>query len=1034
MIKWFALHPTAANVLMILIIFLGMTALPNIQRATFPEVQNTDVEITVIYKGATPDEVEDAICRRIEDVLESITDLDEIRCESLEGKATATAVMLEGADMARFLNDINTEIDTIDNFPEQAEKPIIRELARTDAVVSVAITGLDDPVLLKTYAENVKDRLMRYDTIAEVSISGFSQHQIRIEIPAWKLRQFGVSATDIANTIKAQSINRPAGQLKGKDEDILLRFDDQRQTIAQFQRLVVVSNKNGAIIRLGDIATITDRFERDEDKIYFNGQRAAVLNVAKNTSQDILTTFNTVKNFVEQENQNSVSGIKLSLTQDHASVVKERLALLVDNGIQGLIMVFLVLWLFFSFRYSFWVTLGLPVAFLGGLFIMPMLGVTINLLSMVGLLIGIGLLMDDAIVISENIAKRMAQGDPPMPAAYNGAKQVFSGIMASFVTTILMFGSLIFITGDIGQILKVMPIVLIIVLTVSLVEAFLILPNHLGHSLAYMQHSSDSKFRQKFEQGFDKLQNRYFGHILDTAIEYRYLTLGLVLMLVILALAMLAGGKLKVVGFPSTDGDIVEARVLLPQGTPLAKTEQIVAKITQGLQQTNAHFKPLQSDEQDFVKNTTVIYGQNPDAYETGPHVVRIIADLLGADQRNASVDEFRQIWRQNVGQLTDIIAVKYAEPVLGPAGRAIDIRLLGSELATLKSASLELQQWLNAYQGVIDINDDLRPGKRQYQIHLKDIANSLGLNAEDVSAQIQTAYQGKIIDEFPLGAETYEVDLRLVSADRASIEDLEQHTIISPNGDLIPISVVAEMTEVRNWARIHRIDGLRAVTIQGDVQHEFVNAKELIALAEQKIFPVLQEKYPGMVIQVEGEVKEAGGTGRSIFRHLFFGLIGIYIMLTLQFRGYLAPMTVMSVIPTALIGVVFGHLWLNLDLTMPSIIGMAALFGVVVNDSILLVEFIREQRSKGVAVLIAAKQAGRLRFRPILLTSVTTIAGLLPLLTEQSLQAQILIPLATSLAFGLTSATLTALFLVPAIYCILDDFNALGALSGHSE
>ncbi|MDJ0740056.1 MAG: efflux RND transporter permease subunit [Gammaproteobacteria bacterium] len=1027
MIAWFAHHPTAANLLMGALMLLGLVALPGLQRETFPEIENDKVEVRVVYPGATAADVEDAICRRLEDAMESIVDLEEMRCEASEGRGTLTAVKREGSDMARFLDDVKANVDAIDDFPDDAELPVTKELGRTDAVVAIAITGPDDALALKAYAEDVKARLKQQADVAEVTIGGFSERQLRIEVPAQRLRQFGLSAADVADAVQRQSIGTPAGELEGPQEDVLLRFDDQRKDVSGLEDLVVISGTSGASIRLGDIATVSDRFELDESKITFDGKRAAILNVTKTRRQDTLAVYDEVAAFVAAEQTRAPLGIMLDLTQDRSSVVRDRLDMLLRNGVQGLALVFLVLWLFFSMRYSFWVTMGLPVSFLGALFVLPLIGVTINMISMVGLLIGIGLLMDDAIVIAENIASRMAKGNRPMHAAVSGVRQVLPGIASSFATTVLVFGSLAFISGEVGQILRVLPLVLLVVLTVSLFEAFLVLPNHLGHSLNHMTRRPPSRFRTAFEAAFERFRDRRFGPLLDRAVDHRYLTIGIVIMLMLFAIAMPVGGKLKFVGFPAIEGDIVEARVLLPQGTPLARTEAIVARLTDALATTNAHFAPRQPGGQDLVQHVTVIYGENPDAHESGPHVARIVADLLSAEQRDAPLDVFRQTWRDMTGPLADVIALTFTEPVIGPGGRAIDVRLIGPDLDALKQAAYEVTGWLGQYAGVTDLSDDLRPGKREYRLRLKDSAGTLGLDARDVSQQVRAAFQGITIDEFPVGTETYEVDLRLTAGNRGDGGDLDGLSIVGRNGALVPLGVAVDVDETRGWARIHRVDGERAVTVQGDVHSDIANAQELLNLAGRSLFPQLEQKYRGLRVDVQGQSSESAETGRSIVRNVLLGMVGIYILLALQFRGYVAPVTVMSVIPTALIGVVFGHIALGLDLTLPSIVGMASLFGVVVNDSILIVVFIRDACARGVAVVDAAKQAGRARFRPIVLTSITTIAGLTPLLAETSMQAQILIPLAASLAFGLTSATLIAIFLVPAVYAALDDFGALG-------
>jgi multidrug efflux pump subunit AcrB len=500
--------------------------------------------------------------------------------------------------------------------------------------------------------------------------------------------------------------------------------------------------------------------------------------------------------------------------------------------------------------------------------------------------------------------------------------------------------------------------------------------------------------------------------------------------MIIFSVMLPASGKLKFVGFPDTEGDIVEARLLLPQGTPLALTESIVAHIDQAAQNLNQRFSPEQPGAHDLVRNITIIYGQNPDAYETGPHVARIIVDLLKAEIRNTDMDQFRDAWRDEVGGLSDVISLKFTEPSVGPAGRAIEVRLRGLDLHRLKSASQEMLDWFSSYAGVTDVSDDLRPGKRELSLRLKDSAGVLGLSARSVSDQVRSAFQGIKVDEFPVGAETYEVDLRLPATERLSAEDLERLTITGPNGSQIPLPVVAHIDEYRGWARINRVDRQRAVTVYGDVQRDRVNAQELLGLATVELFPLLKDKYPDISIDIEGESESSAETSQSMLRNVIVGMFGVYMLLAFQFRGYLAPITVMTVIPTALIGVMFGHWLLGLDLTMPSIVGMASLFGVVVNDSILLVVFMRDERARGIDVIAAAKHAGRARFRPILLTSITTIAGLMPLILETSLQAQIIIPMAASLAFGLTSATLTGLFLVPCLYCILNDYDMLGEIN----
>jgi HAE1 family hydrophobic/amphiphilic exporter-1 len=1023
-IRWFGLHPTAANLLMIAIATLGLASLQSAQRESLPAIKGDRVSVVVEYRGATPAEVEDAICRRLEDALESTTNLEELRCESVEGKGTATVVMKESATMTRFLDDITAAVDGIDNFPAAAQRPVVSELGRTDAVVSLAITGPANPVTLKAYAEQVKGRLAAVGDIADVTIAGFSDHQLRVEVPLVRLRQYGLSLADVANAFTRNSVGMPVGRLEGELEDILLRFDDRRQSIDTLRGIPLITTPSGATIRLGDIAKFTDRFDRPEKQVMFNGKRAALLNITKTRDQDILKAHAAVVAFVEAERSRAPAGVALVLTQDASSVVQDRLDMLLSNGGQGLILVFAVLWLFFSMRYSFWVTMGLPVSFLGALFVLPLLGVTVNMISMVGLLIGIGLLMDDAIVIAENIAARMARGVRPVEAAVGGTLQVLPGITSSFVTTLLVFGSLAFISGEMGQILRVIPIVLITVLTVSLFEAFLILPNHLAHSLSHMHANEPSRFRASFERGFMAFRERYFGPLLDRAVDYRYATLGIALMLVLVAISVPIAGGLKFVGFPELDGDVIEARVLLPQGSPLHRTESVVAHLQHAIERVNTRFKTEQPDEQDLIRNATIIMGENPDAFEQGPHVARVVIDVLSAEVRATRLDLIKNAWREETGAIADVISIAYTEPATGPGGRAIDVRFTAQSLDSAKLAARDFQAWLSGFAGVMNIADDLRPGKREFRLTLKSSAGALGVDARTVAEEVRAAFQGIELDSFPVGPETFDVNLRLAKEDRAGIDDLERFTVVLANGAQVPLPALANIETGRGWARIHRIDGQRAVSVQADIDGSVANANQLLTLAQNTIFKTISDRYPGVVAGVEGQSAASAETSGSLIHNMALGMIGVYLLLSLQFRGYAVPLTVLVVIPTALIGVVGGHLLQGLDISMPSLVGMASLFGVVVNDAILLVVFIREAADRGVPTVQAAKEAGRARFRPIVLTSVTTIAGLTPLLAETSLQAQILIPLASALAFGLTTATVSALFLVPATYAILDDLN----------
>jgi len=499
MIRFFTKHPTAANLLMIFFLVIGAVSLPTLRRETFPDFSADKVQINVIYPGATAEDVEEAICRRIEDAVDGISYVKEVTAESQESMGSVTVEMQSGGNMATFLTDIKTEVDAITDFPDQAEDPVVKELNRTDAVVSIAVSGPMAETDLKNYCEDLKDRLKQDVGVSLVTVSGFSERQIRIQIPAAILVQYGVSLDDIANVIARQSVDLPAGSIETSDQDILIRFTDERKTPRAFEDLVIYASENGAEIHLGEIARIRDQFELDEDKFLFNGQRAGLLKISKTKVEDSLTVYDAVQAFVDHEQEIAPAGVKLTLTQDTSSIVRDRLQLLVKNGLQGLLLVFLVMWLFFNIRFSFWVTMGLPVSFFGAFFLMPQIDYSLNMLTMVGLLIALGLLMDDAIVLSENVASHLAKGKAALDAVIDGVGEVKNGVIASFTTTICVFGPLAFLQGNIGKVLKVMPVVLIMVMAVSLIEAFWILPNHLAHSMAHHNLNKKGGFRQRFD-------------------------------------------------------------------------------------------------------------------------------------------------------------------------------------------------------------------------------------------------------------------------------------------------------------------------------------------------------------------------------------------------------------------------------------------------------------------------------------------------------------------------------------------------------
>jgi len=1023
LIAFFARHPTAANLLMLGILTLGLSALPNLKRETFPEFTPSKVQVRVAYPGASTADSETALCIPMEEVVDGLINLAKMTCESRENIAILTLEMSETGDMNRFQNDIKSEIDSIDSFPQQVENPVYVELGRTDRLITLALSADIPDFELKVYAETIKSRMKNLPGISMIDIAGFSDQQLRVELSLPLLRQYSLSVNDVVNKIQKQNIRLPSGNIETTDKTTLLRFDQRQVNAETLADLVIGSSYLGGELRLGDIATINERFEKDESKVYFNDKPSALLKVKKNKEQDAIELAKVVYNFVEQEKQRAPEGVELVLTNDTSRVVNDRLTMLTTNSWQGLILVFATMWMFFAWRYSFWVSMGLPVSFLGAFWLMIQLGISINMISLVALLMAIGILMDDAIVLAESVAAHVENGLKEDIAVINGVMLVAPGVTSSFLTTACIFSGIAFISGDIGQVMKVLPIVLLAVLIVSLIEAFLILPNHLLHSLKSGNASKSSDFKEKFRVKFEQFRSDQLVRWLEKAVTFRYFSIGATIALFILSFSLFTSGFLKFIAFPNPEGNIAEMRLLMPQGTSIHKTESYVEEAIKKLHQINEQLTPEQPNNQPLIKNTTIEF-INLEASEEGTHLATIRVDLLNTETRTTSLFEFNQLWRESVGQIPGAISITFKEPSFGPAGRPFEILLHGNDLDILSQASVEIQRELNKFEGVFDVMDDLRPGKEEWSIKLQPGVLAFNIDGAMIANQLRAAYFGEIADEFQRGNDTIEIDVRVRQSDKESIQQLKNFPIVLPDGTQIPLSAVVELTPQRGFARISRIDGKRTVTVMGDIDPERANTQEIVGVLQSGIMLELLEKYPELSISYEGEVKQGGETSSSIFEKFVLGLLGVFIILSFQFRSYFEPIMVMLAIPLALIGAMWGHLLLGYDFTIPSLIGFVSLAGIVVNDSILLVSYIKKHQSDGVAVYQSAINAARDRFRAVFITSVTTVAGTLPLLLESSLQAQVLQPMIVSLVFGIISSTILILFFLPGIYCILSDWG----------
>ncbi len=1023
MIRWFAAHPTAANLLLVLILAVGAMAAPTLKRETFPDFRPVEAEIRVEYRGATAEEVEDAICRRIWDAVESVENLDELSCTAQNNIARATAKMLPSGESSRFINDLRTEVTAIDDFPAAADPAVVRELHRTDIVTSIAVAGDLPAAHLERYAAELQDRVSALPGVAKVTLSGFGVRQFRITVPRAVMEQHGLTVSGLAAQIGAQSVDRPLGSLDTEEREISLRFTDERRSAAGLAALVVLSKPNGAELTLGQIATISERYTPDEELAYLDGQRAVFLQVDKALSADALTVFDHVDDLVAAEDAVLPDTLRVEIARDMTSIVRERLAMLVQNGAIGLLLVIAVMSMFFRPGFAIWAAMGLPVAFLGAFAAMALQGLSLNMMTLVALLMAIGIVMDDSIVITDAIAEAHSDGASRMDAAIKGTLAVMPGVLSSFATTIAVFGPLAFLAGELGAVLEVVPLVLIAALAASLAEAFLVLPHHLRHGLKGAD-KPPSRLRAGFDRGFDRFREKRIGGMVDRAIRWRYLVTGMTIAALIVTAGLMGGGYLKREAIPAMDGDVIEARILMPQGTPLGRTREVADGVIAALMRTNAGFAPDQPNGAALVKTVQLRFNHNATAGESGPHVATISADLLGAETRTVTLDQIVTRWRTEFGDVPGALAILLTEPGIGPQGIAIEIRLSGPDLDILARAADALQTEAESYAGVFNAIHDLRPGKPELRLRLAEGATALGLTSRDVADQLGTAFLGRVITTVQSGDISHEIQLEQSGDDRDSREDLRDFSITLPGGKQVPLLTVVRIDEARGWSGITHVDGQRTVTVQADVDTRIGNADAIVAELQTSFLPNLAAATPGLSFDVGGQSANSAETVASILRGFLIGLVGIYVVLSFQFRSYVEPVIVMMAIPLAFIGVILGHLIMGYNISMPSLIGAASLAGIVVNNSILLVQVIKRHTAEGMNIARAAGQASRERFRPILMSVSTTIMGLAPLLLERSTQAQSLKPLVISVVFGLFSSTLLVLVVLPAFYAILGDLG----------
>ena len=1053
MIGYFVRHPTAANLLMLVIILLGILGTFSLNREVFPEFASDYINVRVIYRGASAEEVEDTICRLIEEEVEGTQGIERIQAVAREGLAVVTVEVADGYEVRDVLKDVENAVDQIDNFPVNIEPPLVFEVKPQLRVCSVSVwigpteeNGKSDPVSaangrlngageplvsekdLLALADSIRDELLALDEVSLVDTSGFSDHQIRIEVRERDLLAQGISINDVAREIASQSLDLPSGSVETSEREIKIRVVDQRRKAEDFRDLTVKVTPAGARIPLRAVATVSDMFEDEWLLTRYRGHRCVNLEVSKTDNEDTITVAEAVSRYVKQRQESLPPGIHITQWGDYSFYVKDRLGMLVENGAYGFILVFLTLWLLLNLRLAFWVAIGIPISFFGTLWLMGQLDISLNMITMFSLIMAVGIIVDDAIVIGENIFAHYCRGKSPAEAAIDGTMEVWLGVAASMLTTVAVFMPLLSMQGEVGKIMRLMPVGVVTALSVSIMEGFLILPNHLKHSLQRMP-KEPTRLRAAIDRLMQRFIHGFYGPVLDWSLKRPAIPVAAVVMLLMIAMGMLASGRLKFRIFPELDGDFIVAEVELPKGTDIERTRRIIGRIEKAVWRMEETLGE-QPGEERLVKHISTSFGfsrrmdPGPGGAQTGSHIAQVMLELLSADRRTAECDEILDTWRDEVGPVTDVVSMTFEQMQITPGGKPIDIQLRGDDLDELKRASLDLQAKIAGYAGVRNLTDNLRPGEEEVLVRLKPSGRPLGITSAALAEQLRGAFWGSIAQEFQRGSDNFKVQVQFARKDRASLTDLEDFKVRTPTGQTRPLHEVATCEKVRGYSQIIRIDRRRTISVIGDLDTAKGNAETIIKDLEANFFPTLSADYPGVSLYLEGQRKENDKTTASLKIGFLIGLSIIFILLSFVFQSFVEPLIVMAVIPFGLVGAIAGHILLGYDWTMPSSIGFISLSGIVVNDSIVLVSFIKLRLKEGKPVHEAVHLAGMQRFRAVFLTSATTVAGLLPIMLETSLQAQFLIPMAVSISFGLMFATVVVLLLVPCLYSILSWFG----------
>lgn len=1015
-IAWMARNSLAANLLMVILLGGGLWTAVSIQKEVFPEFQLDIVQVSVSYPGAAPSEVEQGILRPVEEAVRGVEGIREITSEAREGRGTVSIELIGGVDRMKSFQDIDQAVQRIRTFPDDIEEPEVSLRDRQREVMEVGLYGGDDAWMLRKLAERLRDQLLADDNITQVDIGRVPDYITHIEIPRNKLREYGLTLPDVAAIIRASSEDVAAGAVETNAGEILLRVKARKQWADEFSKVEVVSSSEGTAVTLGDIAEIRDGFDETGFHSQFNQQKSVELNIYRVGSQSPMDVAEAVEKTMADFELSLPPGVQWRIDSNNAEDFRRRVSLVVENGLMALVIVLLILALFLEFRLAFWVMMGMTISFIGGIMVLPVVGVSINMISLFGFLVVLGIVVDDAIVVGENIYDKRLEEPDRLKAAVVGAREMAGPVTFSILTNIVAFIPLLFIPGETGKFWGPLPVVVIVVLAVSLFEALYILPAHLAHTrragrsggIGARLHGG----QQVFSRGFTRFVHIFYAPILAVCLRYRYVTATAAIALFVIVGGYATSAHMGMILMPEVSADEIEAGVRLPVGTTPDQATHVAEEITQA---TRKMFDEHNLDRVAEGIKTNVRRGNFID--------VEIV--MKPPTERDMTANEVISLWRDSIGDIAGVDRITF-EAERGPGGFRPDISvdLSHSDIDVLEKASRAFLGSVERFSNTRDVNDNYNKGKTQYDFYLRPEGKALGLTDEELGRQLRGAFYGSLALRLLRGTNEIEVRVKLPKEQRQDVHNLEDLVIRTPGGTEVPLLDVATLIRTEAFTSINRRGGRRIVNVSMDVEPKRATGQVITALNSETL-PQLRADYPGITWTFEGSDAELRKATASLWGGFGLAMAIVYALLAIAFGSYLQPLIVLTAIPFGIVGAVVGHMILGYDLSLISFMGVIALSGVVVNDSLIMIDFANRKRREGSAY-DAIHQAGLRRFRPIMLTTVTTFGGLMPIIFETSMQAQYIIPMAISLGFGIVFATAIILLLVPCLYLVLEDLKRI--------